>query len=458
MSDTQASELCRLTIYGPTRTTEVAVPSHLPLVDLQPELLRLAGPGVAQQGITSNGWVLQRLGEAPLDDLLSPAELNLRDGGALYLRPRDAQLPLADFDDVVDGVATAVRQRPDRWRPALTRTVLLGVLGVVLAGGLAMLALAGPALPRAVTAWLLALGLWGASAAAVRILRDEPVGVLFALAAVCYSGYGGAVLPTGSGGPGPVLLSAMAPLSGMALLLLLTVPVAREALVAILLGSLLGTTLGVMQTVFHLTAVHGAALGLVLAIGLGAMVPLRAVRLAGIRIRPLPHSADALQEDVEPEPGRELMVRAAQADRYATALYAALCTVSGLCLVLLSTGSGWTATALCLTGAVLVLLYARGLENIWQRLSMVGAGVAGLAGAGWHAATRWPVEGRLAAAVGLVVLAGVLAGAARSLPGHRLMPIWGRLGDLTQGAAALALVPLCAAVLEVYQWVRSAIG
>src|SRR5690349_17188152 len=96
MSDAQTSELCRLTIYGPRRTTEVAVPAHLPLVDLQPELLRLAGPGVAQQGITSNGWVLQRLGEAPLDELLSPAELNLRDGSALHLRPRDAQLPLAD--------------------------------------------------------------------------------------------------------------------------------------------------------------------------------------------------------------------------------------------------------------------------------------------------------------------------------------------------------------------------
>jgi len=35
-----------------------------------------------------------------------------------------------DFDDLIDGVATGISGRPDRWRPAMTRRLLTGLIAV----------------------------------------------------------------------------------------------------------------------------------------------------------------------------------------------------------------------------------------------------------------------------------------------------------------------------------------
>ena len=70
--------------------------------------------------------MLQRLGEPALDEDLGTAALGLYDGDVLHLRPRGDQLPPVDFDDLVDGVATGTAERPDRWRPEMTRRFVLG--------------------------------------------------------------------------------------------------------------------------------------------------------------------------------------------------------------------------------------------------------------------------------------------------------------------------------------------
>src|SRR6202050_5648316 len=133
-------DLCRLTVCGPGRSAELAVPVHVPLIDLLPALVGHLGDGVAHAGLDHGGWVLQRLGDPPLREELSVAVLGLRDGDVVHLRPRAEQLPPLDFDDLIDGVATGISARSDRWQPDMSRRLLAGVLAAPLAAGLAVLA------------------------------------------------------------------------------------------------------------------------------------------------------------------------------------------------------------------------------------------------------------------------------------------------------------------------------
>ena len=133
-------DLCRLTLCGPTASAELAVPAHVPLIDLLPALVGHLGDGLADAGLEHGGWVLQRLGDPPLREELSVAALGLRDGDVVHLRPRADQLPPLDFDDLIDGIATGISARPDRWQPDMSRRLLAGLLAVPLAAGIALLA------------------------------------------------------------------------------------------------------------------------------------------------------------------------------------------------------------------------------------------------------------------------------------------------------------------------------
>src|SRR5712691_7451528 len=188
-------DLCRLTLCGPSASAELAVPAHVPLIDLLPALVGHLGDGLADAGLEHGGWVLQRLGDPPLREELSAAALGLRDGEVVHLRPRAEQLPPLDFDDLIDGVANTISTRPDRWRPDMSRRLLVGLLAVPLPAGLAVLArhlgtlseLAAAARggrPRAVVATAVAgmfLAVGGALATVARLDVAATAGILLAL-------------------------------------------------------------------------------------------------------------------------------------------------------------------------------------------------------------------------------------------------------------------------------------
>src|SRR3954470_9204852 len=81
------SDACRLTVVAPSGWIELAVPSDIAIADLLPALVQQAGEHAAEEGLEHSGWVLQRLGDEPLDEDLTPAALGLLDGDTLYLRP-----------------------------------------------------------------------------------------------------------------------------------------------------------------------------------------------------------------------------------------------------------------------------------------------------------------------------------------------------------------------------------
>ncbi|WP_033259314.1 EsaB/YukD family protein, partial [Kitasatospora setae] len=151
---TAATGLVRLRFRAPEAAFELALPGDVVLADLLPAVLGWAGPGVQEDGGDHSGWVLQRIGGAPLDEERTLDALGLRDGEELHLRPGQAPLPEVHFDDLVDGVRTGTLARGDSWRPAATRRLALALALTALGCGLLLLALPGPAAPRCAAAAL----------------------------------------------------------------------------------------------------------------------------------------------------------------------------------------------------------------------------------------------------------------------------------------------------------------
>jgi type VII secretion integral membrane protein EccD len=461
-------DLCRLTVCGPGRTVELAVPVHVPLIDLLPALVGHLGDRLADAGLEHGGWVLQRLGDPPLREELSVAALGLRDGDVVHLRPRADQLPPMDFDDLIDGVATGISGRPDRWRPEMSRRLLTGLIAVPLAAGLVVLA--GHLSPLAdLAAGALTIVLLGLTAAASRGLGDRLAAGVLGGGAICYAGLAAAqftLVRAGGGDHVPVTEASLRPavLAGGAAMAgaCVAVSMLRGGRHPALVGSTLAATLvalgGALATFGGLDAAQVAGLVLAIMMPLGGWVPMLAFRLAKMRLDPTPGSPDELQADLEPVPGQLVLDQTRLADRYMAALYAGLAVVVAAGLVILSLAAGLPAHVVELDAVVLLLLHSRALVAARHRMAMIAPAILGaatlLAVVGLRADARsWPVV------VGLAATAAVLFFALeRSLPEHRLLPHWGRIGDLLHTLTAAALIPAVLWLVNFYEFARTVRG
>src|SRR6202050_4261646 len=282
-------DLCRLTVCGPGRSAELAVPVHVPLIDFLPALIGHLGDSLADAGLEHGGWVLQRLGDPRLREELSVAALGLRDGDVVHLRPRAEQLPPLDFDDLIDGIATGISARSDRWQPDMSRRWLAGLLAAPLASGLALLAGHVGRLSD-LLAVAMAVVLIGLTAVSSRALADLLAADIFGAAAIGYAGLAGAELPLlrGSAGAGlmslaswrPVLLACGIAMAGAATAVSLARGGRHPALVATSAGSALLAVGGALATFAKLDAAAVAGILLALILALGGCVPVTAFRRA----------------------------------------------------------------------------------------------------------------------------------------------------------------------------------
>ncbi|MDN3354775.1 type VII secretion integral membrane protein EccD [Actinomadura sp. DC4] len=456
---TTTSDACRLTVVAPSGWIELAVPSDIAIADLLPALVQQAGEHAAEEGLEHSGWVLQRLGEEPLDEDLTPAALGLLDGDTLYLRPRDRALAVLEFDDVVDGVSAGVRNRPSRWRDAATRWLFLGLTGVTLAIALAVLLFGGATLHlRVVSSVLVELLLLVAAASMSRAFADTSAGTVLGLAALPYAALSG-VLAVDLVGPAtglgaPHLLAAAAATAGAAFIALLAVGASAPLFLFAGGTALAGTAGAAMPVVSGMDGAQAAAFIATVVLMLAPSVPVTAFRLARMRLPILPRTPEELQQDLDPIASDALLDRAGVADQYVTALFGGVGAVCAGSLTVLAPGHGWEAPAMALAISVALLLRSRVMAGAWARVTAVAPACYG---AGLYVVARVHANPRLTdvVLVLLVALAGLLLVGARRMPGKRLLPYWGRAADLAESAVSIALPVLLLAVLHAYGFARS---
>ncbi|KOG81182.1 MULTISPECIES: type VII secretion integral membrane protein EccD [Streptomyces] len=466
MTDTQVAELCRLTVRAPARSIDLAVPADVPVADLLPAVLGYAGDNLEEAGLDHGGWVLQRLGGEPLDEERTLDSYGLRDGDTLYLRPRAEALPEVHLDDLVDGIATTMREHPFGWTPKVSRRVLLGIVVAVLIGGVLVIAWpGGSSLSRSVFATAAGLLLLAGAGAASRAVGDAGAGAALGFMVGPYLALAGWLLPGGElSGPhayetlGARLLAASAALAGGAVLALAVVAAFAALFLSVAVVSLFAAVAAVLLLTTDLAPVHAAGILAVLAVILGAFVPSLAFRMSGMRMPPLPTNAQQLQEGIEPHPAAAVSARAVLADGWMTSLYGAVGVVGAACVVVLARERELAEIIMTVALCLLLVLHARGLGNIWQRMSLVVPGVLGLLLLVLVAAPAASPGNRLVTAAGLLAAAAAVAIAAWTVPGRRLVPYWGRAGEILHSALAIAVLPLALWVLGVYGALRAING
>lgn len=458
-----SGEMCRLTICGPASRIELAVPAHVPVADLLPTFLDHLGPELAAAGFGHDGWVLQRLGEPPLDEDLGTAALGLYDGDVLHLRPRADHLPPVDFDDLVDGVATGTAERGDRWRPETTRRFVLSLVGAALALGAAVAPMSGTGTMTALVAGAASVLLLLGAAAASRALGDRAAGILLASGSIGFTVVAGLALPAGEARAlspenllsAPGLLAAGAWAATVAALARPAVGGVLAGFTATVFAAILMGAGGLLVTLDAADMAGAAAIVLAVTLAIGAAVPVIASRFAGLRIPPLPTSPDEFQQGIDPEPSRVVLERTARAHEHIGSLYLGLGVIAAGCLMVLGTTPGIAARILAAVGSLLLLLHGRDLFGVRARLAVFVPGVAGLAAVLVDLTLDRPANLRPVVVVGLLLTAALLLSVARTLPGRRVLPHWGRIADLMHTTTAIAVIPLVLSVVGLYARARA---
>ncbi|MEC4020224.1 type VII secretion integral membrane protein EccD [Streptomyces sp. H27-D2] len=447
-------------MQAPETSFELAVPSDIALADLLPTIVDHAGTDLHERGAEAGGWVLQRLGEAPLDEESTLNALGLRDGETLHLRARNESLPKIHFDDLVEGLSSGLRERSDSWRPAWSRYLMTALTLCVLGAGLLLLVLPGPGLLRAVCAAGAAVLLLAAAGSSSRALGDAGAAGALGAAAIPYFALAGALVPQGSADNtelGARLLAGCAAGAGCAVLALAAV----GACAPLFLGAAVAAALGAVGGAVMLfgVPVHEAAAPMVLVVViLGNFLPSLAFRLSGLRLPLLPTNADQLQEGIEPVPDEHVVARGAIADGYLTALYGATGLVAAGCLTALARETSWPPLTVAAVLSTLLLTHARALGGAWQRLGVVLPGAYGAVLLIVLLTLRLEPAERPLLLAALIALAAMLAIAGWTFPGRRLVPYWGRAVDLLQLLLAIALVPLALLAAGLYHYLRALNG
>ncbi|MBU6534594.1 type VII secretion integral membrane protein EccD [Streptomyces sp. NPDC057245] len=462
MSDTQTAGLCRMTVRAPSKSIDLAVPSDVPVADLLPAVAGYGGEDLEESGIDHGGWVLQRLGAEPMDEERTLDSYDLRDGETLYLRPRIEALPELRLDDLVDGISTTMNDRPYGWTPEASRRLLRGVALAALAGGLLVLSLpGGSAWLRVVCAAVVGLLLVAGAASASRAVGDAGAGAVLGAMVAPYFAYAGWLLPggelTGEHAHeviGARLLAACAAGAGGAVLVIAV----ASAYAALFLGTAVVAAFGVLAAVLMLTVDlaphHVAGVVALAAVILGAFVPSLSFRMSGLRMPPLPTNAQQLQEGIEPHSPSAVAARTAIGDGWMSALYGAVGTVCGACLLVLTRSPNLSGTILALTLSLLLVLHARGLGNAWQRLFLIVPGTLGPFLLLLGAADSYEPDRRPLILVALLAVTAAAAIASWTVPGRRLVPYWGRAAEILHTLSAVALLPLALWLVGVYGTLR----
>lgn len=451
------SGLCRVSVRAPESGFDLTVPTDVRIADLLPTIVGYAGTDLDETGLDNGGWVLQRLGGEPFDDESTVDGLGLHDGDVLYLRPRRAALPPIHFDDLVDGVASTLRERADSWRPELSRRLLVGFVLALLGACFAVLVLPGRAELRAGAAALIAVLLLAGSASASRAVGDRGFGTILATASIPYVALAAALLPSGSGPDlfGAQLLAGGAAGVGAAAVAIAVAGSSAPLFLSVAAVSLLTTLGGLAMVLFGLPVGHAVAAVSVFVVVLGIFVPAMAFRLSGLRLPPLPSNAEQLQEGIEPHDATNVVSRTAVTEQYVTALYLALGALYTACLTGLATSAGWPEYATIGALSALALLHGRSFGGIIQRLAVQLPGAYGTVLLAVLIAGSLAPNVRLAVVAVLLLLAAGLAVASWTIPGKRLLPHWGRVADIAHSVAAISVLPLVLLVFGVYHLLRT---
>ncbi|SDT10020.1 type VII secretion integral membrane protein EccD [Actinoplanes derwentensis] len=467
MSTATQGQLCRITVVGPDRRADLAVPHTVTVAALLPVLLRhIAATDSTPPGGDEGAWVLQRLGEEPFDLAGTPESLDWLEGEELHLRPAQDPLPELDFDDVAEGIATVVNRRGDRWQPEYRRPLFV-ILAAVLMVLVAMVLTGRGALTGQVAAAaVIAVALGAAALISARKVPDGVFSLLFGLGSAGYTGLAAARVVTVPDGPAVTWSTALAFAVGVFVLtdlLLLAqrtvtpyLPVAPTMVAALTAG--VTVLLLLAQSASGMTPPQSAALGIALFVVVVVVAPRVAVKLARLRGPQLPKTGADMTYDIEPAAFDTVRDRTHEADTYLTVVMVTGALVLPVLFHYTLGDPGWAGWLYVLLVAAALLLRARAFFGLWQRVALTVAGTAGIVLVVRRLTELLPAAGWWVLLTTLLVLLVPLVMAAMRPGARRMLPFWEYTATFFDVATGVVALPVLVQILGLYAWARGLFG
>jgi type VII secretion integral membrane protein EccD len=467
MSTVAGADLCRITVVGPDRRADLAVPVTSTVAALMPVLLHhTENPLAAQTRGPGNGWVLQRLGEPPFEPTGTPETLSWLQGEELHLRPAEDPLPELDFDDLAEGISTMVNRRRDRWQPEYRKPLFLALtlLALLLVG--VVLARSTPVV-YAVSGLSLSLVLSVAALLVARMLEERQLSALLAGAGCLFAGFTAWNLADGAATT--IRIDAFALMIGAATaaLVALLLFVAQwlwapalpyPVLVAILVTAIATILVPWMRMVFGMDAPAAAGCCAVVLFLVVVLAPKAALRAAALRGPQLPKTGEELQFDIAPQTAEVMHRRTNDADNFLSVVVVSVSLVQVFLWRILVEAPGWPGPSLVAALTVALLLRARNSMGVWPRLSLTAAGCAGLVMLIMRFVMSLPLGWLIALVVLLVAGTVMLSLSALRPPPRRLLPIWEFMATVGDVVTGIALIPIVLQLLHLYAYARGFFG
>lgn len=441
-----ASGLVRVTVASGTRRVDLVLPGAVPVAELVPELARSVGlldPVTVYGGyrlVTRDGRELA--GDAGL------AIQGVEDGGLLTVTAGADDEPPRVYDDVVEAMTDVVERDLKPWEPASGRRTALTAAALLMALGAVALVVQGTLL-AGVAAAVVALGLVTGAIVLAHAQREPEAAVAVAWMGTGYAAVAGFMLaPDGMVFGLPVAYAgAGAAVAGLACLVGLGEGRALVIPPVVVGGIFLATGLVMRAAPFDAAVVLTTTLTIVVLFG--SVFPWLALGATGTTVDQLYSTADitADPDDVDP-------ARVGADARVAHQILVAVTATVGLLLVMvapLAVSLGLSGALLAVVCSLVVMFRTRQYRTGSEVLVGLASGIAGLLSVAvavlWLHPEWRPAAAVTLAATGAVLLAVTLLPTTPSL--RR-----GRLGDLTETAALLALLPLLVVASGIFAAIR----
>ncbi|WP_030483922.1 type VII secretion integral membrane protein EccD [Nocardioides aequoreus] len=433
---TDGGALLRVTLVVGDRRADLALPGHVAVVELLPELAR--STNLLDAETVYAGYRLVAADGRPLDGSVGLFGQGVESGAVLTLTAGVDERPPRVYDDVVEAMADVVEDDLRPWDPATGRRTALVAAALLLALGALCLGLQRPDVVAGAAAGVVAVVLLVAAVVLAQVRQEHETAVMLAWSGVGYAATAGIVAMPGDTAAGLPLAVGAAAAVAAGLVAMVGLPERRAALVPAVAA---GTVFAVTGSLGGLTSLPSAGVhlvALVLVVVAGSAVPWVALSATGTRVPQAQDHAELMPDEVAP-------VDAEAVRRDARLGHEVLLAVT-VTVGLVAVGIAPVAVSLGVTGA-LVAVCAALVLLLRTRQYRVGPEVAtGLA---------CGLAVLLAVCLGIValqptwlsVLAVALAVVAVALLVSTLVPRptsvrWGRLGDVVELVALVAMIPL----------------
>jgi len=441
------SGLVRVTVASGSRRVDLVLPGAVPVAELVPELARSVG--LLDPSTVYGGY---RLVTADGRELATDAGLvsqGVEDGGLITVAAGvDDEAPRV-YDDVVEAMTDIVEHDLRPWSPAAGRRTALWAAGLFMSLGAVALLIQRGSLLAGVAAVVGSAALVTGAIVLSRAQREPEAAVAVAWMGALYAAVAGLMLVTDEPFFGPPVAAAGGAALAAGLICLVGLGQGRTLVLPTVVAGAVFLLTGLLMQAADFDPAVVLTVALVLVVILGSVFPWLALGATSTSVDQLYNVADITAEPRPVDP-----TRVGVDARIAHEILVAVSSTVGLLLVLIAP----LAVSLGLSGAIVavlccavVMLRTRQYRTGPEVLVGLVSGIVGLLSAAvaalWVHPDWRPTIAVVLAASGALLLAVTLLPATPSV--RR-----GRLGDVAESVALLALIPVTVVAVGVFSAIR----